>query len=189
VESLVARSPGIELTPVRISSSLTVAIRTLTVAFARATPDRLRAGVLAATYTSKPLVSVGGDAMFGELAIVRTLERDGWEGVWVDTFHGRRFWRAMPHRGDPVALPPAARARYDVIVAANDDRASGFFDVLAWRGGQFVYLEDKGAGDRPNRNALRWMAAALDAGVTPGELWFVRHPDARAWASGDPAPG
>jgi hypothetical protein len=189
MESLVERAGGVGVTPVRLTARLTIPVRTLRVAFGRATPDRLKPGVLPATYTSKPLVSVGGDAMFGELALVRTLERDGWEGVWVDTFHGRRFWRGMPHRSAPVSLPPAARARYDAVVAANGGRASGFFDVLAWRGGQFVHLEYEGAGDRANRNALRWMAAALDAGVTPGELWIVRHPDARARAFGDPAGG
>ena len=153
-------------------------IRTLVVAFDLATPDHLKRGVLAPTYTSKPLVSVGGDAMFGELAIVRTLEQDGWEGVWVDTFHGRKFWRAMPHRSAPVTLPPMARARYDAIVAANGGKANGFFDVLAWRGHQFAHLEYKGAGDRSNRNELRWIEAALVAGVTVPELWFVQHPGA-----------
>ncbi len=174
------RAGGVGVTHVRLTSRLTIPVRTLTVAFGRATPDRLKSGVLPATYTSKPLVSVGGDAMFGELAIVRTLEQDGWEGVWVDTFHGRKFWRAMPHRSAPVRLPPPARARYDAVVAANGGRASGFFDVLAWRGEQFVHLEYKGAGDRPNRNEVGWIGAAIAAGVTPPELWYVQHPDAGA---------
>lgn len=178
MESLVARSSsGITVTTVRVSARLTVPVRTLDVTFGRATPDRLKAGVLPATYTSKPLVSVGGDAMFGELAIVRTLERDGWDGVWVDTFHGRKFWRAMPHRSAPVVLPPPARARYDAIVAANGGRASGFFDVLAWRDGQLMHLEYKGPGDRSNRNETRWIGAAIAAGVTAPELWFVRLDD------------
>ena len=185
MESLVARAPAVEVTPVRLPSRTVVPIRTLTVAFSRATPERLKPGVLPATYTSKPLVSVGGDAMFGELAIVRTLERDGWDAVWVDTFHGRKFWRAMPHRSAPVSLPPAARERYDAIVAANGGRASGFFDVLAWRDGQFAHLEYKGEGDRSNRNELRWIDAALAAGASAGELWLVRHPDANAWTAMD----
>ncbi len=185
MESLVSRSDGLTVTPVRVSARLTVPIRTITVRFGRATPDRLRPGVLPSTYTSKPLVSVGGDALFGELAVVRTLEQDGWGGVWVDTFHGRKFWRAMPHRSAPVRLPPSAQARYDSVVAANGGRASGFFDVLAWRGDQFVHLEYKGARDRPNRNEVEWIGAAIAAGVTPLELWYVQHPDAAERASAD----
>ena len=46
---------------------------------------------------AKPLVSVDGDAMFGELAIVRWLEKDGWQAFWVDTYHRQQFWRVMPH--------------------------------------------------------------------------------------------
>jgi hypothetical protein len=173
MHSLIARSDAIHLTRVAVRRQ-PIDVRTLHVRFGRATPDRLPDGVLPTTYTSKPLVSVGGDAMFGELAVVRVLEQDGWDAVWVDTFHGRRFWRAMPHRSMAVALPTPARARYDAIVAANEGKASGFFDVLAWRDGQFAHLEYKGAGDRANRNEARWIEAALAAGVSPFDLWFVR---------------
>lgn len=179
MESLVARSAGVGISHATLPSGEVVPVRTLQVTFGRATPDRLKAGVLPPSYTSRPLVSVGGDAMFGELAVVRTLEKDGWEAVWVDTTHGRKFWRAMPHRSAPVTLPPAARARYEAIVEANGGRASGFFDVLAWRDGQFAHLEYVAEGERPGRSAARWVAAALAAGVTAPELWFVLHPGAR----------
>ncbi len=151
-----------------------IPVRVLQVRFGRATPDRLREGTLAPSYTAKPLVSVAGDAMFGELAVVRWLERDGWRAVWVDTAHGRNFWVEMPQRGAPVALPPEARQRYDAIVAANDGRASGFFDVMAWRDGQFVFVEYLGPGERLPRSAARWVAAAIAAGVSPHDLWIVR---------------
>lgn len=173
MESLVGRGE-VSVRELRLPDGRAVPVRVLQVRFGRATPDRLPEGALPATYTSKPLVSVAGDAMFGELAIVRWLERDGWEAVWVDTFHGRRFWRAMPNRSDPVVLPPEARARYDAIVAANGGRASGFFDVMAWRGGQFAHLDYRGPGERAGRSQSRWVAAALDAGASPHELWVVR---------------
>jgi hypothetical protein len=149
------------------------------VQFSRATPDRLKPGVLASTYTSKPLVSVEGDAMFGELAIVRWLERDGWEGLWVDTFHRQQFWSRMPHKSSPVSPPPAVRARYEAILAANGGKPRGFFDVIAWRGDQIIHLEYKRAGDHSNRSEAGWIEAALRAGVSEFDLWFVLHPDAR----------
>ncbi len=172
MESLLARATGIETRRVALPTNGATVIRVLRTRFSRATPDRLRPGTLAATYTRKPLVSVRGDAMFGELAVVRLLTDDGWDAVWVDTFH-RQFWRGMPHRTLPVTLPPAARDRHDAIVAANGGREAGFFDVMAWRAGQFAFLEYEDPGDRVGRAEARWVASALTAGVTAGDLWYV----------------
>ena len=95
MESLVARG-AVSVRELALPDGARVPVRVLQVRFGRATPDRLPEGALPAAYTRKPLVSVGGDAMFGELAVVRWLEKDGWEAVWVD-----------------------AQARYDAGVAAN----------------------------------------------------------------------
>src|SRR6478672_6888204 len=132
MESLVSLAPSIDQHPVTLPDGTTISIRSLRIAFSRATPNRLPEGTLPRTYTVKPLVSVNGAAMFGELAIVRWMEKDGWEAVWMDTFHGAKFWKAMPHKSLPVALPPAARPLYDAIKSANGGRASGVFDVMAW---------------------------------------------------------
>lgn len=176
MESLAALAQSIDPHPVTLPNGVTVSIRALRIAFSRATPNRLPDGTLPSTYTAKPLVSVNGAAMFGELAIVRWLEKDGWSAVWMDTFHGAKFWNAMPHKSAPVALPPAARALYDAIKKANGGKASGAFDVMAWRNGEFAFLEYKGEGDRSNRNEARWIEAALEAGVLPTQLWLVLHP-------------
>ena len=176
MESLASLAQSIDPHPVTLPDGSTVSIRALRIAFSRATPNRLPEGTLPRTYTVKPLVSVNGAAMFGELAIVRWLEKDGWDAVWMDTFHGAKFWREMPHKSLPVALPPAARALYDAIRDANGGKTSGAFDVMAWRNGEFAFLEYKGAGDRPNRNEARWIEAALKAGVLPTQLWCVLHP-------------
>ena len=176
MESLASLAPSIELRAVTLPDGRTVSIRALRITFSRATPNRLPAGTLPPTYTSKPLVSVDGAAMFGELAIVRWLEKDGWDAVWIDTLHGAKFWNAMPHKSVPVALPPAARARYDTIKAANGGKSSGAFDVMAWRNGEFVFLEYADESDGPNRNETRWISAAIATGVLPTQLWYVVRP-------------
>ena len=38
------------------------------------------------TYGNKPLFDVDGTPMVAELAILRLFLKDGWDGVWVDTF-------------------------------------------------------------------------------------------------------
>jgi hypothetical protein len=153
-----------------------IQIALLKIHFPPATPRYLPESDLSQTYRTKPLVTFGGERLFGELAVLRALQRDGWDGVWVDTFHGRGrrkvLWSGMPPEGR-ATLPTAARVRYDAIVAANGGKSSGFFDVFAWRGGDFVFVEYKGPGDRPNRNEVRWIEAALRSGVRPEQLYFV----------------
>lgn len=177
MESLVSLATSIEVQPVALPGGGEAAVRAMAVRFSRATPDRLKPGTLADIYVSKELVSVDGDAMFGELAIVRWLEKDGWEAFWVDTHHRQQFWRVMPHRGRPVMLPELLRARYDAIVAANGGRPRGFFDVIAARGDQIIHLEYKVGGDSSSRAEAGWIESALRAGVSEHDLWFVVHPE------------
>jgi hypothetical protein len=42
---------------------------------------------LAGTYRNKTLFEFNGKPLFGELAVLHWLKKDGWDGVWVDTFH------------------------------------------------------------------------------------------------------
>ena len=118
-------------------------------------------------------MAVTGEPVFGELAILTALRKDGWEGVWVDTFHGGKFWNRMPHVSPPIALPAAAAVKYRTIVAANNGRRSGFFDVFAWCNGAFMFVEYKGPGDSSNKNESSWIAAARRAGVLDDQLLFV----------------
>lgn len=162
-----------------VTGAVDIAIQEIRVSFTRAVPGRLPAGVLASTYTSKPLIQIGEEQLFGELAVLRLLEQDGWHGVWVDTFHSRGsrklFWTDMPHRSAPFDMAQAPRADrlYRDIVAARGGKAWGFFDVMAWRGDDLVFVEYKGPGDSPNANEPHWLAAALACGVRPEQLFCV----------------
>ena len=173
LESLFARATSIEVVDYALPSGATVPLRRLCVRFGTASPDRLKPGSLPHTYTVKPLVTFNGAAMFGELAVLRWLETDGWQGVWLDAFHARKNWREMPTRGVPVALPAPQRALYERIIAANGGRASGMFDVMAWRADRTIFVEYKGPGDRPNRNEQRWVDSAIASGISPNDLLVV----------------
>jgi hypothetical protein len=173
VQSLFARATRVEVVERALPSGRVVTLRRLCVRFGVASPDRLKPGALPASYTAKPLVTFGGAAMFGELAVLRWLETDGWEGVWLDTFHGRKVWRDMPTQSAPVLLPPGPRALYERIVALNGGRASGTFDVMAWRGDHTIFVEYQGPGDRASRSQDAWIEAALAGGVSPNDLLLV----------------
>ena len=127
---------------------------------------RLRAwkGVaLEDTYGGKAVVEVDGEPLFAELAILRLLEADGWDGVWVDTYR-RTFRRGLP--GSPAAeLPRQRRESFNAIVGENGG-TRGCWDVFAWRGDVEVFAEAKRRGrDRMRPNQHRWLASALRAGV------------------------
>jgi hypothetical protein len=177
VQSLFARATRLDVVACRLPSRRELRLRRLAVRFGRASPEHLRPGTLAPSYVAKPLVTFQGAAMFGELAVLRWLERDGWQGVWVDTAHGRKFWREMPHRAAPVALPAAQRELYDAIVALNGGRASGFFDVMALRDRQMVFVDYEAPGERPGRTRAAWMDAALTAGISEHDLLLVTATD------------
>jgi len=175
MESLFARATRVDVISYPLPSGDVIQVRRLCVHFGRATPGYLKSGTLLPTYTNKALVSFHGDAMFGELALLRWLEVDGWQGVWVDTGHGRKLWREMPTRATPVTLPPAQQTLHDQIVAANGGRAGGFFDIMAWRGNHTIFVEYKGADERAPKNEAAWIAAALRAGVSKNDLLLVRN--------------
>ncbi len=179
MDHLVSRASRVSTVARPVLDAPPVLITEFRVELDPASPSHLPADALPSTYTSKPLVLIEGASLFGELAIVRLLQKDGWGGVWVDTFHSsaqhQLFWDDMPHRAAPFGLQqvPLARGIYDRIVAARGGRRGGFFDVLAWRGDELAFIEYKGPGDRPNRNEPAWLAAALACGISPSQLFCV----------------
>lgn len=163
-------------TPYDLSPDGVVKPERWTIRFPPAQPKYLAEGTLRSTYTSKPLVAPFHRPLFGELAVLECLQRDGWNGVWVDTFHSR-FWDDMPHQSSRVelqSLAPKAWQIYDGIVKEHGKRG-GFFDVLAWRETEFLFIEYKGQGDRPNRNEQSWIQAALLYGIQPTQLLVVAY--------------
>src|SRR2546429_443447 len=150
-----------------LPSGRTVSIPALVIHFPPHDPDRLppgtpyyqRAGTqLPGSYLTKPLVVVDSQPLFGELAIARCLERDGWEAVWLDSYHSKKerlFWRDLPDRSLPFDLSrvQVAHEAYERIFIVNGG-VGGFFDVLAWKGSEVVFIEYKGARDGPNGNEL-----------------------------------
>jgi hypothetical protein len=127
--------------------------------------------VLEDTYGGKPVVEVDGEPLFAELAILRLLEADGWDGVWVDTYR-RVFRRGLP--GAPAAeLPRQQRETFNAIVAENGG-TRGCWDVFAWRGDVKVFAEAKRRGrDRVRRNQGCWLDSAVRAGVPVGAFAVV----------------
>jgi len=132
------------------------------------------------TYLSKPVVTIDKETvLFGELAILKYLEKDGWKGVWVDAFHSSKgrdvLWSGMPPKGTASPLSPKVLTMFNSIKDKNGGKLSGFFDILAWKGDgdAYLFVEYKGRNDSPNENELNWINAAVSAGVKPDQLIVV----------------
>lgn len=130
-------------------------------------------------YLGKPVVVHDGRVLFGELAVLRYLEKDQWKGVWVDSLHshGRKdvLWSGMPPTGVPPALPPKVSEKFQAIKEKNGGELSGFFDVFAWKGegDDFVFVEYKGRSEASDDIELGWINAAISEGVKPEQLCIV----------------
>ena len=111
-------------------------------------------------YGKKPILDFEGRMAFAELAILWTLQKSGWKGVWVDTY-SRKFrtdyWNA------PTVEPPQhAEALLDRISAARGGKHRGTWDVLCWRDGEYLFAQSKWKNhDRFKPAQLDWFESAL----------------------------
>jgi len=115
-------------------------------------------------YGGKAVLDFNGEPVFAELAILRTFQAEGWEGVWVDSYR-KKFRVGLPGVVDPIILPPERQALFDRI----KDRVGAFrgcWDVFLWKGKEVRFIESK----RSKRDAIRptqvaWLDAALAEGL------------------------
>ena len=114
------------------------------------------------SYGNKPNVEVDGKASFAELAILDVLLKAGWDGVWVDTFSHGVFRRSL--RPSECDLPQTPAQLYKRISAANARGISGWFDVFAWKGNEYLFVESK-YKDAVLENQKQWLEAALNCGL------------------------
>jgi len=111
-------------------------------------------------YGKKPVVDFEGRMAFAELAILWSLHKAGWNGVWVDTY--RRKFRADYWNVPPVELPQEPKAVLDRISAVRGGKHRGTWDIFCWRDHEYLFAESKWKNhDRLKPLQLEWLEAAL----------------------------
>jgi hypothetical protein len=111
-------------------------------------------------YGKKPILDFEGRMAFAELAILWTLQRDGWNGVWVDP--DRRQFRTDYWNAAPVEIPQAPLMLLDCIAAALGGKHRGTWDVFCWRDDEYLFAQSKWKNhDRLKPAQLEWLDAAL----------------------------
>lgn len=127
------------------------------------------------TESHTPLVALNGEPLVAELAILRLFQAAGWEGAWIDPYHGKRKVGFT----ECVRLPVPKEALLQAIYQAANDRA-GCFDVFCWQNGKVLFAEARHQGGDPIQpTQRRWLAAALQTGLRPDAFLLVE------WALAD----
>jgi hypothetical protein len=119
---------------------------------------------IADRYGKKTILSLNGEPVFAELAILRLCQHDGWDGVWVDTF-GKAYRRGYWQPKDTVELPMPQRTLLQRIYAQAGS-TKGCWDVVCWKDNRILFAEAKRqAQDRIRDTQRIWLEAALDVGI------------------------
>jgi len=118
------------------------------------------------SFGSKPALNYNQEACF-ELAILRTLLKHGWSGVWVSAFGGY-FLNTMPKswslRDQQVSIPAEKEAILKHISQTGGTTAC--FDVFAWKDSEVLFCEAKRQGqDKLTDGQLRFIEGALACGI------------------------
>jgi hypothetical protein len=143
------------------------------VAIPKATPTfPLWRGDPVETYGRKTVLDFNGRPAFAELAILWTLQSEGWQGVWVDSF--RRAFRTG-YWSSPLQkfLPQRPSSLSEEIWNLAKGR-SGVWDVFCWQGGRVLFSESKKAGrDRIRASQRLFAESALNMGLPLDSFLFV----------------
>lgn len=124
------------------------------------------------SYGGKAILAFDGKPLFAELVVLGILEKEGWRGVWVDSYR-RKYRAGMPGIAEPIPLPE----REDKFLEKIRDKAGckgGCFDVFVWRGNKRKFVELKRHGkDRIRQTQKRWIEAARRCGIPMSDLLIV----------------
>ena len=124
-------------------------------------------------YGSKPVLSYENKPSFAEFVILQILIKDGWNGVWVETYGGTHYLRSMPKgwtlKSEHVSIPEDKEELLQKIWKTA--KTTACFDVFAWKGGDVLFCEAKHSGkDKLTGAQTRFLKGALDCGVLPSSL-------------------
>jgi hypothetical protein len=122
-------------------------------------------------YGGKPVLEFDGRTAFAELIILNLFLKNGWKGVWVDTFsHKYRtsFWPS-----DEVTLPKEQNQLLENIYQKTGSRY-GCWDVFCWKNNQYLFAEAKRyRHDRIRDTQRKWLEAAINFGLSSTSFLVV----------------
>jgi len=132
-------------------------------------------------------IKLDGEHLFAELAVLRLLEKEGWAGRWVNTQGGRgEVWKYLTHWSDVPRAEQRSRPIEDseprqllarVATVNRPARYAGSWDVFAWRGSDFAFVQTKRTAPKLSAEQEDWLRSALylgDPQITLDSFCFVQ---------------
>ena len=127
---------------------------------------------------SAALIDLDGEHLFPELAVLRILEKDGWNGRWVSTYSaGKEVWKYLTEWKDVPRDEQRTRPLEDAeprqliarIAGFNKPRRyKGCWDVFAWRDTEFAFFQCKRGAPKDtdviSQDQQEWLRSALYVG-------------------------
>ena len=127
---------------------------------------------------SAAMIDLNGEHLFAELAVLRLFEKDGWSGRWVNTTGaGKEVWKYLTEWKDVPRAEQRSRPIEDDeprqllarIAGFNKPRRyKGCWDVFAWRGSEFAFLQCKRTPpkykDVVTKEQQEWLRSAVYVG-------------------------
>lgn len=137
------------------------------------------------------MVELDGEHLFAELAVLRLLARQGWDGRWVSTFStGKEIWKYLvdwrpeltrqEQRNRPIEEAEPRQLMARVAGLNRPNRYADCWDLFAWRESQFAFFQCKRG--KPNgkeelkKSQVEWLRWALylgDPRLRLGDFCFV----------------
>jgi len=111
------------------------------------------------TYQSKPtVIDFYNNNVWPEFAILSEFKRQGYSGVWVDSFHGK-VWSAEGKAFDKKNLPESIKEIFT-------EKIKGCWDVVVWKGREIKFIESKGipSRDKIRENQVSFLKVMLSKG-------------------------
>jgi len=124
-------------------------------------------------YGKKPVVDFDGRMAFAELAILWSLQKAGWNGLWVNT-------------RSPLELPAGPKMLLDRISSLRGGKHRGTWDVFCWRDGEYLFAQSKWKNhDRFKPLQLEWLEAALSVNLPLSSFliveWSIQSAASQPW--------
>ena len=126
---------------------------------------------------SAAMIDLNGEHLFVELAVLRLLEKDGWDGRWVSTYSsGKEVWKYLTRWDDVARDEQKTRPIQDDeprqllarIAGFNKPRRyKGCWDVYAWRAGEIAFAQCKRNTSKSTdvgKDQEEWIRSALFLG-------------------------
>ena len=124
----------------------------------------------------KPLIEYKGRCVFAEIAILKMVEHDGWNGVWVSTYGGCNFLNTMPKSRTfsrySKVIPQDKKELLEKIWKKGKTRAC--FDIFAWKNSRVIFCEAKRKGkDKLTVAQRKFIKGALACDIKKNQLMII----------------